>query len=170
MATVPGRILPDHEQPVTPAIALAMIAVVLGVGGLLAQLATIVVPLTSLGTPELTVSMILSGLLLAGGLISLGLGLAQLVLSILVVVRGRGLLRRGGIVLIVAWALGVTVSFTSSGDPASMSDGVALMMRVFTILGIVVGVLRSLLMLVGAAILAYGISAVRRRRQGLPTR
>lgn len=158
------------QPPVTPAIALVVIAVVLGVGGLLVQLATVVLPLASFEDPELVASMVLGGILLAGGLISLGLGLALLILSILVVVRGRGLLRRGGIVLIVAWALGVTVNVTTSGDPAAMSDGMAGLMQVVTILGIVVGLLRAVLLLVGAGILAHGISALRRGRAGLPTR
>lgn len=169
MTTVPQQGV-QGQPPVTPAIALVVIAGVLGIGGLLVQLAAVLLPLASFEDPEPAASMVLGGLLLVGGLISLGLGLALLILSILVVVRGRGLLRRGGIVLIVAWALGVTVNVTASGDSASMSDGMAGLMQVVTILGIVIGVLRAVLLLVGAGILAYGISALRRGRAGLPTR
>lgn len=168
MTTFPQQDV-QARPPVTAAIALVVIAVVLGVGGLLVQLGAVVLPLALFEDPEPAASMVLGGLLLVGGLISMGLGLALLILSILVVVRGRGLLRRGGIVLIVAWALGVTVNVTTSSDPASMSEGVAGLMQVAAILGIVVGVLRSLLMLVGAGVLAYGISALRRGRAGLPT-
>ena len=169
MTTVPQQGV-QGQPPVTPAIALVVIAGVLGIGGLLVQLAAVLLPLAPFEDPELAASMVLGGLLLVGGLISLGLGLALLILSILVVVRGRGLLRRGGIVLIVAWALGVTVNVTAGGDPASMSDGMAGLMQVVTILGIVMGLLRATLLLVGAGILAYGITALRRGRAGLPTR
>lgn len=169
MTTYPPQSV-QVRPPVTPAIALAVIAGVLGVGGLLVQLATVVLPLTAFEDPEPAASMVLGGLLLVGGLISMGLGLALLILSILVVVRGRGLLRRGGIVLIVAWALGVTVNVTAGGDPASMSDGMAGLVQVVTILGIVMGLLRATLLLVGAGILVYGITALRRGRAGLPSR
>lgn len=150
--------------PVRAATALAMISALLGIGALLVLLAGLVLPANLFGAEDMTVVIVLGAILLVGGLVATGLGIAQLILAILVVVRGRGLLRRGGIVLLVAWALGISISFSASGDPSMMPDGVAMATRVFAILGIVVELLRAVLMLVGAAILLRGIAELRRRR------
>lgn len=157
--------------PVTPdaplvgfATALAVISVLLGAAIPLVMLAKFVLPADQLTTGDTTLTAVLGGILLAGGLLVSVLGIAQLILGIMVVVRGRGLLRRGGIVLLVAWAIGVSISLSASGDASMASDGVAAAMRIVWILGIGAELLRAVLMLVGAVILLRGIAQIRRRR------
>lgn len=151
-------------QPVRLAIALAVISAVLGIGILLIQLAGLVLPAEQFTIQDPGPAMVLGAFLLAGALAAMLLGLAQLILGILVTVRGRGLLRRGAIIALVAWGLGISITFSASGDVSSMPAGVSTAASIFSVLGAVVELVRGALMLVGAAILLKGCGVVRRER------
>ena len=150
------------------ATALAVISAVLGIGILLLQLAGLVLPAEQFTFDDPGPAMVLGALLIAVVLAALALGLAQLILGIMVAVRGQGLLRRGAIIVLVAWGLGISISFSASGDVSSIPAGVSTAASIFSLLGIVVEIVRGALMLVGAAILVRGAAAVRQELRGTP--
>lgn len=152
------------RQPVRPAIWAAALSALLGAGGLIMQLVGLVSPDAVVNVDVVPASIVLAFLAIAGALLALGLGVATLVLAIVVTVRGRGPLRRGGIVLLVAWALSLSVSFSASGD---VSGAAAAVSRAASVLETVVDLLQSVLLLVGAAVLLRGVAEVRRQREAV---
>lgn len=159
------------DPPVKAAAALAVISVVLAVVGLLSELGALLLPESLFQPGDAGGSMAFGALVLALaliGLLGMGAGLAQLVLSILVVVQGRGLLRRGAVVLLVAWALGgaaaLARSFTVEGDLASLPTAAVTAASVLTVAGVAIELLRAVLMLAGAMILWRGLAEIRRGR------
>ncbi|MGP5097849.1 hypothetical protein ACTXJ1_07450 [Brachybacterium alimentarium] len=155
------------RQPVRPAIWAAALSALLGAGGLIMQLVGLVSPDAVVNVDVVPASIVLAFLAflaIAGALLALGLGVATLVLAIVVTVRGRGPLRRGGIVLLVAWALSLSVSFSASGD---VSGAAAAVSRAAGVLETVVDLLQSVLLLVGAVVLLRGVAEVRRQREAV---
>ncbi|MFC7457446.1 hypothetical protein ACFQS2_09630 [Brachybacterium sp. GCM10030267] len=97
-----------------------------------------------------------------------GLSLALLILAILVVVRGVANLRRGGIFILVAAAMGLFgmfgLSFETYGDPPGLST----VEIVFTVLEVLGGLVRIALLLAGGAIMVRSVQRLRRERGARP--
>lgn len=165
------RTVHPADQPLRPAVALVItsLLMVLALAGtyLLGMLATE----TAAGSmmageipPQLIVTAVIAlGLVLA----MIGLGLASFVLAIVVAVKGEGKLRLGAALMVAASLLGLVVSFSVSGDVSQMPDAAVAVSNVFSLLEVIVEVIRAVVMVVGLVILVLGIRQVRRGRAEL---
>ncbi|MGP9536491.1 hypothetical protein ACT3SP_00670 [Brachybacterium sp. AOP43-C2-M15] len=161
-----------RAQPVRPAIALVVVSVVSAVLMALSYLAELllgdgVVQQMLSGDPTATVALLMV-LALVFVALALGLGLAGFILSVVVAVKGDGKLRLGAVIMLIASAAGMVVSFTVSGDPAAFSDAAVAISNAFSLLDAVVEVLRVLGMLAGVVVLVLGIREVQRERADQP--
>lgn len=154
----------SQAPPVRTALALAIIAALLLLGEL-AGLIGRVVPwagaldravdgdLENAGGLAIVLALVVLALVLVG----LALGIASLVLSILVTVRGRGLLRRGGVILLVPIALSMFFGVSGDVDALPAWAGTAL-----TAVGLLGDLLEFALMAVGLGFLVAGLRQLRR--------
>lgn len=161
-----------HAQqlpPVRTATALAVITVLLALGQTLGLLARLV-PWTGLGLrgdldldPDLDNARVLVVVLAIAVLLlvmaGLALGIASLVLSIIVVVRGRGLLRRGAVLLLIPVALGMMFSIDVSGDLGGLPAWTGTLLHVLDLLGDLVVLA---LTVTGLSFLVAGLRQLRR--------
>lgn len=170
----PKRTVHPADQPLTPAIVLVITSVllVLALVGtyLLAMLATedaAETMATGQLPPQLIVTAVITLVLVVA---ILGLGLASFVLAIVVMVKGGGKLRLGAALMIAASLAGLVVSFTVSGDTTQMPDAAVAVANAFSVLEVIVDVIRAVVMIAGVVILILGIREVRRERAELPAR
>lgn len=162
--------VPPEKQPLRPAIALALIALVT----LLLELAGLALTLVlaesglfqgefwdlDLEEQEFAVRVLALVLgILAFVVVGLGLKVASLVLGILVVVRGDGKLRIGGSLLLAIALLGLF--FSLSVELPSLSGSIG---TVLVVLQWAAEILRWALMIAGVVLLGLGIREVRRAR------
>ena len=171
METTKSRVHPA-DQPVRPAIALVITTVlmVLALAGahLVALLATEDAAesmMTEQMAPRLMVTALIAVVLV---LAMLGLGLASFILAIVVVVKGDGKLRLGAGLMIAASLFGLVISFTVSGDTSQLPDAAVAVSNAFSVLEVIVEVIRVVAMIAGIVILLLGIREVRRERALLP--
>lgn len=162
--------VPPYEQPLKPAIALLVVAVLL----LVIQGVVWVLPLLFGDRLEASLSggplppigpMLVVGFAIV--LLILGLGLATFILGVVVVVKGDGRLRIGAALVISAFVVEVVFSISVSGDPSQVPDVAIAISTLFSLLETLVTVAKALVMVVGAVFLALGIRAVRRQRAEL---
>ncbi len=155
---------PGAQPPLRVATALAIIIALLVIGRLvgaglwLAAPVGVDVGVDPVGTVVLAV--VVSVLALSGAALSL----AGLVLSILVVVRGRGALRLGAALLLASAVGGMVLSLEVTGDPASLPASMVTAAQVIEVLGIALAVIRFALDVAGLVLLLRGIEALRARR------
>ncbi|MGO1225396.1 hypothetical protein ACT3SQ_00295 [Brachybacterium sp. AOP42-C2-15] len=162
------------DQPLKPATALVITSVlmVLALAGtyLLTMLPTDDAAekmMTGEIAPQLIVTAVIALVLVVG---MLGLGLASFVLAIVVVVKGGGKLRLGAGLMIAASLFGLFISFSVSGDTSQLPDAAVAVSNVFSVLEVIVEVIRGVVMIAGVVILILGIREVRRERAELPAR
>lgn len=152
------------EPPLRLATTLAIIVTLLLIGHLVGAVVglfapgTIDVAVDSAGTVVLALGVSL--LVLTGA----ALALAALVLSILVVVRGRGALRLGAALLLASALGGMVLSLEVTGDPAMLPAPMVAAARVMEALETALAVIRFALDAAGLILLVRGIRALRGRR------
>ena len=163
--------VPPQQQPLRPAIALAIISLVSALMSVLGVVAAWVLAATGLmdsgawvpspsdgsGFALAIVVLSLLGLLLL--LVGIGIQLASFILSLIVVIRGDGKLRTGAAILLAMSLFGVFFSVTL--DLPSSAGAIT---NVITFLGTAVQVLRWCGLVAGVAVLWLGIGEVRRAR------
>ncbi|HEX7352589.1 hypothetical protein [Brachybacterium sp.] len=168
--TRPSRTIPPHEQPLRPAIALLVVAVLL----LVIQGVVRVLPLLLVDRLEASLPggplppigpMLVAGFAIVA--LVLGLGLATFLLAVIVAVKGDGKLRIGAALMLTVFVVEVVFSFSVSGDTSQVPDVAVAISRLFSLLETLIMVAKALALVVGAVFLALGIRTVRRRRAEL---
>lgn len=163
-----------HDQPVRPAIALVVLAVAMGLMWAVAEVISRILVRNLLSSElapgaEATFYVIFA-ITAVMGLLMLGLGLAAFIVAVVVAVKGDGKLRLGAGLMIAASLFEMVIYFNVSGDSSQFSEAAIAVSNAFTIVELVVNVLRVLALIVGAVILILGIREVRRERAELATR
>lgn len=161
-----------YDLPVRPAVALVVVtlaavlfSVVSALGALFA-LGSLEVDPT--GEGMIAAYLVLTLVIVAVALLTIGLSLAAFVLAIVVVVKGEGRLRVGAALVLAASVLGLVVSFSVSGDPSGLPDGVGAFATVLSVLDSVVQIARLVMMVAGVVVLILGIRETRQARAALP--
>lgn len=175
MTSTIRRVHPE-QQPLRPAVALALISLLMGVMTLVGVALVYVLAATGFfenieweqdlvsGRDFATRIAVFTILGLALFAISAGMELASVILGILVVVKGDGKLRIGASLLLATALFGLFFSF--SVDPSTFSDASGTLSTVVSVAQTVAEVARMGVTIAGLVILMLGIREVRRARSG----